>query len=64
MNSIKSLDGNDVFEMALVYQKMYENALDDYIDEIVIPVIDTLDYNNSFKDFIVLWNKIVASSDA
>ena len=67
MNSISSLKGNDVFEMSLLYQKMYENSLDDYIE--VVPSTISLsaskieENNSSFREFLVLWNKIVAYSD-
>ena len=32
MISVQDQEGNDVFEMARLFQKMYENALDDYTE--------------------------------
>ena len=67
MTSIKDLKGNDVFEMSLMYQKMYENSLDDYVE--VVPTTISLsaskieENNSSFREFLVIWNKIVAYSD-
>ena len=60
MTSIKDLKGNDVFEMSLMYQKMYENSLDDYVE--VVPSTISLsaskieENNSSFREFLVLWN--------
>ena len=47
---------------------MYENALDDYV-EVVPPNITRAAAINektsaSFKDFTILWNKIIAYSNA
>ena len=68
MNSIKTLEGNDIFEVSRIFQKMYENALDDYV-EIVPPNITKAAAINektsaSFKDFTIIWNKIIAYSNA
>ena len=68
MNSIKTLEGNDIFEVSRIFQKMYENALDDYV-EVVPPNITRAAAINektsaSFKDFTILWNKIIAYSNA
>jgi len=67
MISVQDLEGNDVFEMARLFQKMYENALDDYTEVLPAEIsnFETIREKNvdSFKEFVVLFNKIVGYSD-
>ena len=68
MNRISSLEGNDIFAISRIFQEMYENELDDYV-EVNPPQVANLSSRNekgstSFKDFIILWNKIVAHARA
>jgi len=68
MNRISSLEGNDIFAISRIFQEMYENELDDYV-EVNPPQVANISSRNekgstSFKDFIILWNKIVAHARA
>jgi len=67
MISVQDQEGNDVFEMARLFQKMYENALDDYTEVLPAEIsnFETKREKNvdSFKEFVVLFNKIVGYSD-
>ena len=68
MSRISSLEGNDIFAISRIFQEMYENELDDYV-EVNPPQVANISSRNekgstSFKDFIILWNKIVAHARA